>query len=692
MRYEYIYRLFLILIIVFVQKSLLAKVLLVPQKYSTIQSAVDASNPDDTVLVSPGTYYENINFKGKSVTVTGNGTAESVVIDGGRNNGSTVTFSSEETGASILDGLTLTGGTGTNTSDGLIGGGIFIQDGASPQIKNCIIKDNYASLGGGIGQWSSSGIGGNPIISYCLIYGDSADAYGGGIWMRASSGSINNCTIVQNKASQGSNIILTSFSAGVVITNSIIWYGTIGGVGSYNYCDIQGGWSGNGNIDKDPLLCDPDSYDFHIAANSPCIENGQDKTLIGAYGVGCDSIATIDTIQTAWQRTADIPEVKTLFTKDNKLYAGTWYDGVYLSTDSGANWSAIDSGISNYAPINAFVADNNNLYVAMWNSIFHSTDTGQTWSLVKDDFPYNSEHENIVNTLLMDGSLLYAGTSSGIYVSENNGKDWIELSDYNVTSIIMDGTTLFIGTWGSGIYYSVNEGQNWTMINSGLTNLYIRFISVCNSKIFTGTDEGSIFISTDNGKGWLLINESMKDQDGIWPGVYCFLCSGNKLYAATTGNGIYFSNNDNVNWTEMNNGLPKNLGGYTEGIFSLSILNNEMFAAVDPDGVWKLSLPKPVTSVNDNSFDLPAHFTLFQNYPNPFNPSTTIEYSIPKQAHVTLKVFDLLGREVKTLINEEIPAGNYKVDFNGSNIPSGIYFYSIEAGRYSATKKLLLLK
>ena len=102
---------------------------------------------------------------------------------------------------------------------------------------------------------------------------------------------------------------------------------------------------------------------------------------------------------------------------------------------------------------------------------------------------------------------------------------------------------------------------------------------------------------------------------------------------------------------------------------------------------------KEVTGVA-KSFEqqLPKAFSLQQNYPNPFNPTTTINFSIPKSSYVTLKVYNILGKELVTLVNEERPAGNYKVIFNGSKFASGVYFYTFKAGNVVITKKLVLLK
>jgi hypothetical protein len=99
------------------------------------------------------------------------------------------------------------------------------------------------------------------------------------------------------------------------------------------------------------------------------------------------------------------------------------------------------------------------------------------------------------------------------------------------------------------------------------------------------------------------------------------------------------------------------------------------------------------TGIKDtNAGVIPKQFALHQNYPNPFNPSTTIQYQIPKANHVTLNVFDVLGREVATLVNEQKPAGTYTVQFEGSGLTSGVYFYRLQSGTYSDTKKLVLLR
>ena len=102
--------------------------------------------------------------------------------------------------------------------------------------------------------------------------------------------------------------------------------------------------------------------------------------------------------------------------------------------------------------------------------------------------------------------------------------------------------------------------------------------------------------------------------------------------------------------------------------------------------------PSVTTSVQETQPAFPIAFALNQNYPNPFNPTTTISFSLPSKSFVSLKVFDSVGREVATIISEEMPAGNYSRQWNAANMASGMYFYRLQAGSFTETKKLLLLK
>jgi hypothetical protein len=119
--------------------------------------------------------------------------------------------------------------------------------------------------------------------------------------------------------------------------------------------------------------------------------------------------------------------------------------------------------------------------------------------------------------------------------------------------------------------------------------------------------------------------------------------------------------------------------------------NDYLYAAPYGAGVWKYSVSNLV-SVKNNEQNLPKSFLLNQNYPNPFNPTSIIRFQIKDSRLVILKVYDIIGKEVETLVNEKKSPGTYEVTFDGSRLSSGIYFYTLTAGDFKETKKLVLLK
>ncbi|MCH6574234.1 MAG: T9SS type A sorting domain-containing protein, partial [Bacteroidetes bacterium] len=120
--------------------------------------------------------------------------------------------------------------------------------------------------------------------------------------------------------------------------------------------------------------------------------------------------------------------------------------------------------------------------------------------------------------------------------------------------------------------------------------------------------------------------------------------------------------------------------------FIVHIFNNGKF-------FWSESFTVDiVTGIAENETNLPIEYTLKQNYPNPFNPSTRIKYSIPQSSNVVIKVFDILGNEIETLVNEQMSVGTYEITWYAGQLPSGVYFYQLKAGSYIETKKMILLR
>jgi hypothetical protein len=171
--------------------------------------------------------------------------------------------------------------------------------------------------------------------------------------------------------------------------------------------------------------------------------------------------------------------------------------------------------------------------------------------------------------------------------------------------------------------------------------------------------------------------------------------AGSTLFAGATF-GLYRTTNSGANWTAINTGLPENLGLIFPTILSLTSVpagtgGANLLAGTFFLGVWRRPVSE-VTDVRPISSSIPDGFSLSQNYPNPFNPSTNIKYQTPNTNHVTLKVFDILGCEVATLVNEVRQPGTYTVQWDASGHASGMYFYQLRTGSFVDVKKCLVLK
>jgi hypothetical protein len=133
-------------------------------------------------------------------------------------------------------------------------------------------------------------------------------------------------------------------------------------------------------------------------------------------------------------------------------------------------------------------------------------------------------------------------------------------------------------------------------------------------------------------------------------------------------------------------------GPYGGPVSCFAISGTNLFAGTEGGGVWRRRLADMTAPVAPTMTALASEFQLRQNYPNPFNPSTTIRYGLPNRSHVTLTVYSSLGQQVALLQNGELEAGYHEVKFDGNGLSSGVYFYTIEAGSFVQTRRLLLLR
>jgi len=285
-------------------------------------------------------------------------------------------------------------------------------------------------------------------------------------------------------------------------------------------------------------------------------------------------------------------------------------------------------------------------------------------------------------SLAVFGNDIFAGSSlfsasSGAFHSTNGGTNWTYsgLSGQSVYCFAKLNNNLFTCRSSDGVYLSTDNGSTWS--HTSLNNRTVHSLAIMGTSIFAGSDTG-VYVSTNNGVSWnpTSLNTSY---------IYSLTISGSNLIAGATTGGLYVSTNSGVTWFQKNEGFS------SPSAFPVSITANYIFVGTYLQSVWRRN-GSEVIGIKQISQIVPESYSLEQNYPNPFNPATKIKFNIPRTSFVKITVFDITGREVSTLVNEQLMPGTYETDWNASNYSSGVYFYRLQTENYTETKKMLLIK
>jgi hypothetical protein len=376
--------------------------------------------------------------------------------------------------------------------------------------------------------------------------------------------------------------------------------------------------------------------------------------------------------------------VRSLNVSNSNIFAGTENNGIYLSSNNGVNWT--ESGMQG-SYITSLTAYGTNIFASTSSGVYRSTNNGANWSAI------GLSGKN-VRALVFSGANLFAGTyQSGIYLSTNNGANWtaVGLTERDIWCFAVSGTNIIAGTYnnGGGVFMSTNNGTNWNAI--GLDGFAIWSLAVSGTNIYAGSSGGRIFMTTNNGINWTSIgieNQSLNINSIVISGNTVFVAAGD--YGSSHNSGVYLSTNAGANWINKSQGFDYP----PPSVHSLLINNNFVYAGLFSNttgSVWRRPLSE-ILGVRYVSSEIPSSFSLSQNYPNPFNQSTIVNLQCSIKGMVILKVYDITGREVQTLVNEVMNPGTYVIRFDGSGLTSGVYFYRMQAGDYIQTRRMVILK
>jgi hypothetical protein len=288
-------------------------------------------------------------------------------------------------------------------------------------------------------------------------------------------------------------------------------------------------------------------------------------------------------------------------------------------------------------------------------------------------------------------SVFYTSSSiDAIFYSSDDGASWHQSSfpavSVFMSSVASDGSsTVYAGSYGesfstTGLYKSTNKGVTWTSmtfsINADIDRLAVKGANVLAANLFAA------FYSTDGGNTFF--------GSGFPTGGIDTYTLKNNLIFGGDGAGVYVSTNQGANWSDANDGFlfcPK------PGVQASCANGAYLFAGTNHEGVWRIPLSDfGVTDVIAGGQTSALGYSLSQNVPNPANPVTEIEFSVARSENAVLKVFDVLGREVTTLVSEEVGPGTHKCRWNTSGVANGVYYYRLQAGDFVETRQLVVLK
>ena len=451
-------------------------------------------------------------------------------------------------------------------------------------------------------------------------------------------------------------------------------------------------------------------------------------------------ILPISVFSQVWQQTAGTPEgsgvTEMVVRQSNQhIFVTTgsfnWPNGdmggVRRSTDDGATWENVSDDV--FIARTIVDAPDGNLYASIWpfpqdEGLYRSTDNGDSWGTPLVTVPSGDNIFSIAVNTLTTPNTIFAGTRNGPLRSADNGVNWVPATNgipVNswVRDVEVDSAGYVAAATTNGLFISTDNGDSWelaTGIAAGDTIVKLIFDYPLSplltekaggsTRLLGGSDDGNIYEAFRESRYLTLTLLAIfggSEMSGIF--VTALTEFNQKRHGVSWfpkgsfGIGFYTSTDDGENWEQNNNGLQSNppisalSGNANESGESIADVHFYTGFFENMNGGARIfKITYNVTDVKPISSRIPDSYKLNQNYPNPFNPTTNIEYTIPSESFVELKVYDVLGKEVSVLVSGQVNAGFYEIEFDATTLPSGIYFYKLQAGDFVETKKMVLVK
>jgi photosystem II stability/assembly factor-like uncharacterized protein len=389
------------------------------------------------------------------------------------------------------------------------------------------------------------------------------------------------------------------------------------------------------------------------------------------------------------------------FLSDSKFGIAVGDSGhVLRSSDQGDHWSKTTANVDKQIDLLCFSGTIGMQWIGgTRHALLRSVNDGIDWTNVQlpfdpgafSDFLIKDIYaQDILHASMVFGRYSYYSDPSYVLYTENGGNTFVKITlppRLQAHTIAMNSPNhIFAG----GIYWPENsssaEGFIWRTTDAGasydtlhLPNT-IEKIVMLNDRVGIAGANGAIYRTSDAGDSWTLTfstqlyvsDLSFENEKSGW---------------AIVSNDLMFTDDSGKNWSMASTRTPN-----LESGSGLAVESSGRIFLITQQGGFLSTASSVLTSLDETGYSRPNVFGLMQNYPNPFNPFTVIRYSLPLKIHVTLRIYNLIGQEVATLVDEIQDAGFKQVEWNASQLPSGLYVYRLTAGDFTDAKKLLLVK
>lgn len=372
---------------------------------------------------------------------------------------------------------------------------------------------------------------------------------------------------------------------------------------------------------------------------------------------------------------------KIQFVNDLTGYAVGGGGTVIKTTNGGTNWNVINVGLSGYIPCLYFVNGSTGYLGTSQQVIKKTIDGGDTWTT--QSLPTTSYIADI--NFINDQTGFVSSNGRQIFKTTNGGINWNNIAPVSTPwgeiQFINSNTGWVISDYD--LYKTTNGGANWISIlhNFGMQIGYFQDYFFLNETTGWVTIPNGIAKTTNAGDTWNFKVTPIQNPTSV-----TFIDENRGWVAGHSGTtGVIMATaNSGTSWTTQHS-VPNN--SYWD--ISFANINTGWACGVN---IVTNTTTGGLVFTNTVSSSVPERFSLKQNYPNPFNPSTKISFDIKSATFASLKVFDMTGKEVKSLVNENIGAGSYEINFNASELNTGVYFYTLKTDEFTETKKMMLIK